>query len=184
MIYAIDKLFTKRLINGWVSSKKNDIDETFKVTLYNPVKKVACVNANNNRPDVKQAGLHQTGLCGFSFDCEAYEIKDGDLLFVLIEGNVTKKTTTTSFIYGDAKRHVREYNSFELDRGDFSIMDYSTHQLFEKFNHLIALKAILIRLRRHKRGKGGRGKFVGVNYLHKNSDFKMFMSILSVFRET
>lgn len=181
--YAIDKLFSKGLINGWVADDYGNENETYKVRLYSPIKEIASLYPILDRPDVKNAGLHETGKCGFSFDCKKYGVKDGDLIFVIIENEKSHEIKTTSFIYGDSQKHVIEYNAFELPRSDFSIMECDSFQLFEKFSHLIALKALLIRLRRNKRGKGGRGKFVGVDYSHQQSDVSLFMSIIYHFRE-
>ncbi|WP_159392326.1 hypothetical protein [Aeromonas rivipollensis] len=183
MKFAIDKLFEKGLINGWVSADNGSEDIVYNVTIRTPEKTVYQDAAIYPRPDVKSAGLHNTGLCGFTFNAKKYGVREGDLIFVELSRDDRSESFTCSFLYAERSETKLEFDRLEIPRDDFSILEKNTRSLFQEYPHLLALKIIMIRLRRYKRGKGGRINFCGVNYDYFNEDWKCFYKIISMYRE-
>ena len=183
MKFAIDKRFDKGLINGWATSDKQDLDIEFSVNIFTPQRKVFSAKANLYRSDVQSAGLHSTGNCGFSFNAHAAGVRDGDLIFIRIGCEEPVEFKSHSFVYGDANNKVEEFSKYELARDDFSIMEESTIALLENHNHLLALKILMIRLRRFKRAKQWRGEFYGIEYSYKETDWELFRNIVTNYRE-
>ncbi|MGE6234282.1 hypothetical protein [Aeromonas media] len=183
MKFSIDKLFHIGLINGWVSGEDDNKDCVYNVTIRTPEKVVYQAQAINFRPDVKSAGLHQTGLCGFSFNAKHFGIREGDLLFVELASVNNEELATHSFLYSVDNVAKQQFDRLEFPRDDFTIMVQNTTSLLRDYPHLLALKILLIRLRRNKRATGWRGQFTGIEYEHKGSDWKLFYYIVSTFRE-
>lgn len=183
MKFAIDKLFHLGLINGWVSADNGSKDIFFKVIIKTPNEIIHQQLAINPRPDVKSVGLHETGACGFSFNAKAYGIREGDFIFIELTREDGEERVTHSFLYAEKDETKLQFDRFEIPRDDFSIMVNPTESILKDYSHLLALKILLIRLRRNKRAKGWRGQFTGIDYEHQESDWKSFYNIVSVFRE-
>lgn len=183
MKLAIDKLFERGLINGWVSANDGNKNSVYKINIKTPEKTIYTSLATNFRPDVKAAGLHETGLCGFSFNAKEYGVREGDLLFIELISEDKKERYTHTFLYAEKNDTKHQFDRFEIPRDDFSIMEKETQLILQDYPHWIALKVLLIRLRRFKRGKGGRIKFCGVAYDHFKNDWECFYKIISIFRE-
>lgn len=183
MKWAIDKLFERGFINGWVVPDDGNSEVIFFVTIRTPEKIVYESLTNTVRPDVKAAGLHETGVCGFSFNAKQHGIRDGDLLFIELMRVDGDEFITHSFLYTESKDTKLQFDSLEIPRDDLSVMDISTKSLWQDYSHLRVLKILLIRLRRNKRAKGWRGRFIGIEYAHKDSDWELFYNIVSTFRE-
>ncbi|QCZ27812.1 hypothetical protein [Leclercia adecarboxylata] len=184
MKFAIDKLFDIGLINGWVAADNGSADIVFKVIIKTPNEIIHQQSANNIRPDVKSVGLHKTGACGFSFNAKAYGVREGDFIFIELMREDGEERVTHSFLYAEKDETKLQFDRFEVPRDDFSIMEKSTELVLKDYPHLLALKILLIRLRRNKRAKGWRGQFSGINYSYKESDWELFYNIISTFRET
>ncbi|WP_370598714.1 hypothetical protein [Escherichia coli] len=183
MKWAIDKLFERGLINGWVASNDGNENNIYQVTIRTPEKTIHTSIANAERPDVKAAGLHDNGKCGFSFKSNEYGIREGDLLFIELMNINKEERVTHSFLYAEKDDTKLQFDRLEIPRDDFSIMEQHTESLLLDYPHLFALKILLIRLRRNKRAKCWRGKFTGVDYEHKENDWALFYYIVSTFRE-
>ncbi len=183
MKWAIDKLFDRGLINGWVSANDGNKNSIYYINIKTPEKTIYSSSVNKFRPDVQAVGLHKTGLCGFSFNAKEHEVREGDLLFIELISEDQKERFTHSFLYAEKGDTKHQFDRLEIPRDDFSIMEKETHLILREYPHWIALKVLLIRLRRFKRGKGGRIKFCGVDYKHFENDWKCFYKIISVFRE-
>ncbi len=183
MKWAIDKLFDRGLVNGWVASDDGSKKVIYNVTFRTPEKIIYETLANNDRPDVRTAGLHETGTCGFSFNAKQYGVREGDLLFVELTSVTSEERATHSFLYAKKNETKLQFERLEIPRDDFSVMDNNTESLLRDYPHLLALKILLIRLRRNKRAKGWRGQFTGVDYKFRDSDWNLFYQIVSTFRE-
>lgn len=183
MKWAIDKLFERGLINGWVSANDGNKDKKYRINIKTPEKTLYIASINNFRPDVKAAGLHETGLCGFSFNARENEVREGDLIFIELISEDEKERFTHSFLYAEKGDTKHQFDRLEIPRDDFSIMDKPTETVLQDHPHLFALKILLIRLRRNKRAKGWRGQFTGVPYEHRDSDWATFYHIVSTYRE-
>lgn len=173
MKYSID--FHNSRISGWVESpssvksiKLSRSDGSFIQTII-----------QHRRPDVVNAGHTNDEICGFVFAEEIDPIKeDGNFLLVEIETqqNIYKK----SLFVGDKKKWKEEFEKFQVvDRSDFSIQNGHAENLFAKNNDIIAFKLLLIRLRRGKRGFGGRISFVGKSYPEMERDWLVFKQFYS-----
>lgn len=57
MKWAIDKLFERGLINGWVSANDGNKDKKYRINIKTPEKTLYSASINNFRPDVKAVGL-------------------------------------------------------------------------------------------------------------------------------
>ena len=183
MKFAIDKLIHIGLINGWVAANDGNKDLNYNITIRTPEKIIYQEKATRLRPDVKSLGLHETGLCGFSFNAKAYGVREGDLIFIELAREDEQEKFTHSFLYAQQDDTKLQFDLFEIPRDDFSIKDNDTQSLLQDYSHLLALKILLIRLRRNKRAKGFRGQFSGIKYEHKESDWELFYYIVSTFRE-
>jgi hypothetical protein len=62
-------------------------------------------------------------------------------------------------------------------------MNTETDKLWQEYPHMLALKLLLIRLRRFKRAKGYRLHFAGVDYNYFQQDWKNFYHTVSNYRE-
>ncbi len=129
MKFSIDKLFHIGLINGWVSGEDDNKDCVYNVTIRTPEKIVYQAQAINFRPDVKSAGLHQTGLCGFSFNAKHFGIREGDLLFVELASVNNEELATHSFLYSVDNVAKQQFDRLEFPRDDFTIMVQDTTSL-------------------------------------------------------
>lgn len=183
MRWAIDKIFERGLVNGWVASDDGNPKDLYCITIRTPEKVIYKNLANSERPDVKAAGLHETGFCGFSFNANLCGVREGDLLFIELISDSGEERVTHSFLYAAKKETQAQFDRFEIPRDDFSIMEQCTSSLLLHYPHLLALKILIIRLRRHKRAKGWRSQFIGVNYDYKESDWNLFYYMVSTFRE-
>jgi len=183
MKFAIDKLIDIGLINGWIADNDGNKNSTYNITIRTPEKVIYQEEATRFRPDVKSLGLHETGLCGFSFNAKAYGVREGDLIFIELAREDEQEKFTHSFLYAQQDDTKLQFDLFEIPRDDFSIMKNDTQSLLHDYSHLLALKVLLIRLRRNKRAKGWRGQFTGVQYEHKESDWELFYHIVSIYRE-
>ncbi|MDU6817565.1 MAG: hypothetical protein E6418_01280 [Leclercia adecarboxylata] len=183
MKYAIDKVFSKGLINGWVAADDGNKNTIYHVKIKTPEKTIYDNVAVIERPDVKAVGLHETGKCGFSFNAKLYGVREGDLLFIELSKQNGEERITHSFLYAVHNETRLKFDSLEIPRDDFSIMDKPTETVLQDHPHLFALKILLIRLRRNKRAKGWRGQFTGVPYEHRDSDWATFYHIVSTYRE-
>lgn len=183
MKWAIDKLFERGLVNGWVASDSGNKSVLYRVTIRTPERIIYNSIASIERPDVKAAGLHETGTCGFSLNAKEHDVREGDLLFVELASINSEERETHSFLYAEKNETKLQFDRFEIPRDDFSIMDQHTSLLLLNYPHLLVLKILIIRLRRHKRAKGWRGQFTGIHYNYKESDWSLFYYIVSTFRE-
>lgn len=82
MRWAIDKIFERGLVNGWVASDDGNPKDLYCITIRTPEKVIYKNLANSERPDVKAAGLHETGFCGFSFNANLCGVREG-IFFLL-----------------------------------------------------------------------------------------------------
>ncbi|MFK3708855.1 hypothetical protein [Leclercia adecarboxylata] len=183
MKWAIDKIFERHLINGWIAADDANNDKIYHVSIRTPEKLVYQAVANLDRPDVKSVNLHTSGLCGFSFNAQLSGIREGDLLLIELISEDKIERHTQSFLYHTNPNTVNQFDNLEIARDDFSIMEKETSSILKDYPHWIALKILLIRLRRNKRAKGWRGKFTGINYEHKETDWALFYYMISTFRE-
>lgn len=183
MKWAIDKLFDRGLVNGWVASDDGSKDVIYNVTFRTPEKVIYTCVASIERPDVRAVGLHETGICGFSFNANEYSVREGDLLFVELASVNSEERATHSFLYSTKNETKLQFDRLEIPRDDFSVMKNNTESLLHDYPHLIALKILLIRLRRNKRATGWRGQFTGIDYKFRDSDWNLFYHIVSTFRE-
>ncbi len=158
-------------IRGWVASA-----EPAKLKIYKDNVFLAEVCSDIYRGDVKDAGLHSTGFCGFSFSAVECNLVEGDIYKVEISANTS--VTTVHRLYGDHKIMLNEFVHLELlPRNDLSHLEPSTTEILKSAPCIFAYKKLMIRLRRGKRGKQSRGEFIGYEYKHKDSDFACFRTL-------
>jgi hypothetical protein len=158
-------------IRGWGSSL-----ETARLKIYKDDTFLAEAHSNIYREDVKNAGLHPTGLCGFSFAETGCDLVEGEIYKIEI---LTSASTVTVYrLYGDHKKMLNEFVHLELlPRNDLSHLEPSTTDILKSAPCIFAYKKLMIRLRRGKRGKQSRGEFIGYEYKHKDSDFAYFRTL-------
>ncbi|MFZ2450574.1 MAG: hypothetical protein WAW36_08645 [Methylovulum miyakonense] len=178
MKYALDYKSGTKYIGGWVSRKDENQSEENVVILLRGLKgEIARVKCDVQRNDVKDAQLHDTGLCGFKFPSE--------LVDTLIDGNfysihiiTPKELVRIPILYGDVDILMDKFYRFELPRDDFTILESTPANLFSSGSDIINFKKLIIRLRRGKRAKCSRGKFEGIDYPHKEIDWTIFRLIV------
>jgi len=160
-----------RAITGWAGP--NEDVSTLKAELFRNGTSVASVPLDVQRKDVKEAGLHPTGRCGFKFSELQHGLVQGNFYHVLI--NSPETSLKKGILYGDVAALMETFDRFEiLPRNDYSILEPSTKALLSQGCDLINLKKLLIRLRRGKRAFQCRRTFKGVEYAHKEEDWNFF----------
>lgn len=171
MNFAVDVNMQLQGILGWVACI-----EIAKVKLYKNGILLGSEVANLYRGDVKDAGLHTTGCCGFSFDASVYELREGDVYDIEIQSE--GRVVNVARLYGDHKKLLEEFVQLELlPRNEISYLLTTAEDLFKEVPFIFAYKRLIIRLRRGKRGKQSAGVFVGYDYESKESDFSCFRTL-------
>lgn len=173
MKYSVNYSPSIKAISGWVSR----IDEGKSVSdvtvllkgLIGGIKEVKC---DIYREDVKLAGVHDTGVCGFRFSQIEHSLIEGN--FYKVEIVVDGQSTVVPLMYGDHNSVKRYFTMFEVPRDDLDIMMSHPILMFKDGCDLLNLKKLMIRLRRGKRSKGWRGRFTGIDYTYQSLDWELF----------
>lgn len=172
MKYSIDFNYAEKFISGWVVSDDNlDISNVF-IELRRKGVLMSSSQLNIQRDDVRIAELHPTGACGFKFDLKKINVVLGFIYEVKII--TPEKVVSKNILNGDPVNIHKEYTLFEIERGDFSILDVEVDDLAEKYNDIIFFKIIIIRLRRGKRANNWRHSFNGKSYKFIEQDWFIF----------
>lgn len=169
---SVDVNLTKKAITGWAVSDTNQNLDDCVVSISRNNDLLASCFLGVQRYDVKKAGLHPDGKCGFEFHSKDVNLVEGSIYHVSFKA--VDGTSSKCVLYGDKSRFVGEFNRFELPRDDFSIMEGHPDDLFKSGDDLLALKKLLIRLRRGKRAHGWRSSFKGYSYPHIHDDWVSF----------
>lgn len=174
---AVDVNLNKSAITGWASSDSNQPLEQCVVKVFRNEVLLGEALLEVQRDDVRQAGLHPTGKCGFQFPAVATGLVPGCIYRVsfFLNGNCA---FSKRVFYGNPTIFIDQFNRFELPRDDFSIMAEGAEALFEDGNDLLAFKKLLIRLRRGKRAHGWRATFKGYPYEFMESDWLVFRAFV------
>lgn len=171
MKFSVDVNMHLSGIRGWVA-----VEEPAKLKLYKDDVLLGEVVADLGRDDVKAAGLHPTGLCGFSFDASEYGLIEGDIYKVEVCSGAS--VVRVFRLYGDHQKMLKEFVLLELlPRDDLSYLEPTTDEVLRSAPCIFAYKKLMIRLRRGKRGKQSRGVFVGYDYESRESDFSCFRAL-------
>lgn len=178
MKFAVDVNMRKKAITGWASSDNKEGLDDCVVKLFRNNTLLATGLLDVQRDDVKNAGLHQNGKCGFEFPSEEIGLIEGNIYRVNFYTDNGASISSKKVLYGDIKHIVDEFNRFELPRDDFSIMEERPEDIFQRGNDLLALKKLLIRLRRGKRAHGWRPLFKGHDYPHIQDDWNVFRTFV------
>lgn len=167
----------KTSITGWVAGDYSL--ETISVTLKRNDEVIKNTELNVMRPDVFKKGLHKTGLCGFSFNKEELNIIDGNIYSITVANGTL--STSKKIVSGDLSILAKEFDSFEIPRKDFSILDIPTSNLAsgDEGSDLIVLKKLIIRMRRGIRGMGSVDGFNPKSYQFMDDDFSLFQSFIT-----
>lgn len=129
------------------------------------------------RPDVKAAGLHSTGECGFIFPEDELGLVKGNIYTVTVMP-ISSEAVVVHRLYGDYAALLKVLSEFEVQpRDDVTCLAVPYEHALEQYTDVVMLKYLLIRLRRGKRAKGCRGRFEGVEYPNRDYDFSRFRSI-------
>lgn len=181
MKYSIDYNPASGLVSGWVADKSCEDIPSAKITFLGLSGAVYDTPSLAMRPDVKGYGLHPTGHCGFVFNPFDNGFVKGDFIKVKISAE-GKNSASKVIILGESEWLSSQFNALEYPRSDFSVMEEPTVEVIRGNPDWLAYKILLIRLRRAKRAKGWRGKFVGFTYEHQQSDWLAFRHIVDVAR--
>lgn len=162
--------FREKEIVGWVSDPKsvNSVELIMKGEV------IAKSFVDQRRKDVVAVGFSSEEICGFLFDCDIdIDLEDGNFLCLKI--NCDKNFFEKYFFIGDFNLWGKNFDNFQVeDRRDFSIQANNINSLFVENKDLIALKILLIRLRRGKRAFAWRGSFSGNVYDEMSNDWLFF----------
>lgn len=181
MKYSIDINNTSKTISGWAASEIGLDIEDGVVILQHIGETIEKIRLSTQRDDVKNAKLHHNGKCGFVFR-DSTNTPLYDRIHDVVIKSTTEKIKKTVFI-GDVDSKIKEFSEFEIDRDDFSIMDEPTDSLKSSNGDLLLTKKLLIRLRRAKRAKNFRGKFIGIEHKHKETDWSLFDKIIRTYQD-
>lgn len=168
-------------LSGWAASARGEALNHPIVTLSQFGKDIITLPFGVFRDDVKNQGIHPDGYCGFVFELTEHGIKSGDIFRIIISA-LNEKPVGKTFIAGNKKIYLKDFQELEYPRDDFSIMEPDTAKLLHENSNLIFLKKLIIRLRRAKRAKGWRLQFSGVNYSYQADDFSLFQKLCTVAR--
>lgn len=176
MKFSVDVNLKRSAITGWASTLDNkNLDECV-VSIYRNELLLSKSTLDIQRDDVKNAGLHPDGKCGFEFSANELGFVEGNIYRVIFEAGSQKKYRHV--LYGDKNKIVRNYDIFEIARHDFSILEVRPKDLFKDGEDLLGLKKLLIRLRRGKRAHAWRQNFRGEPYEYMQEDWKDFRSFV------
>lgn len=169
---SVDVDVKNKAICGWVAANDVVVAE-----LSNRDEKIHSVQCVLPRKDIKALGFHATGECGFAFYEKQHSLVSGNIY--KIDLKISARDERTFFrLYGDKKTLLEDFVRFELlPRDDLSFLHNSTQDVLTASSDIVAYKTLMIRLRRGKRGKGGRGVFAGIEYDHKATDFLCFRKL-------
>lgn len=167
--YSVDADLGNNALCGWFGSAK---DDAF-VDLYHHGRFIARSPCTLSREDVRRAGLHDTGMCGFAFYGAKGDVKPGNIYKIVYHSAGEVKSFYR--LFGDSAALATEFVNFELlPRNDMAFLEATTEQVVNRVSDVLAFKTLMIRLRRGKRANGWRGEFLGVDYKYKDSDFLTF----------
>ena len=174
LTYSID--VANRRISGWAVCR--DMDSVLAELSFLDSRRFT-TRISLDRPDVVRTGFAERSnlRCGFSFYDLEHEIRENSLIVASVK--VRDRSYSKSLFVGDERYASQIFDKHQInDRMDFSVMEKPIQALFEeKKNDLVALKELLIRLRRGKRGYGGRGRFKGHSYTECQNDWHFFREI-------
>jgi len=174
MKYAVDINLKKNSITGWASTDANENIDNCMVSIFRNDNLLHTCALIMQRDDVLKAGLHPDGKCGFVFSNENINLICGSIYKVQFKDSNGKIILSKQVFYGEVKEFIDQFNTFELPRDDFSIMNDGPEELFRSGNDFLAFKKLLIRLRRGKRAHGWRGAFSGHDYPCIHRDWIFF----------
>ena len=182
MKFSVNVRPTLDAISGWISLEdEGKIESNIIIKLYHIHSFIEQTNCNIQRDDVKKAGLHSTGHCGFIFYKDKVHLKEGNFYKVCIF-NEDKQIAATNLIFGKANQLRMKFNRFEiLPRNDFSIMEAPSNAFFNGECDILDYKKLIIRLRRNKRAFSNRIKFKGYDYPHRDTDWSLFRDITNTY---
>ncbi len=178
MNFAVDVNLKINAITGWASGKSNNNLDDCLVSIYRNNILLASTTLNVMRKDVKDAGHHPDGLCGFCFLEKDIKLVKGNIYLVKIFSRENSKSKLV--LYGNSSKISKEYDKFEIIRNDFSILNIKTSDLFIDGEDLLSFKKLMIRLRRGKRAHSMRLSFRGEPYLYVKEDWEMFRSFVDI----
>lgn len=170
MDYSIN--YNKGSLKGWVDSEDPNNTE---IRIFDSLHNLYFTKLGLIRKDVVSKARSKNLNCGFSYE----DIIQGDIEgnFFSYEIQCNSNIASGSKFCGDYEKWMDTFDSFHIhDRKDFSIQEKPIEEIFSNYPDLIAFKLLLIRLRRGKRGFGGRASFKGHDYPLIQEDWLFFKS--------
>lgn len=175
-LWSVDYHRDSNSLTGWYASALSSGENNI-VTIF-PLKGGSHSSKSTlYRPDILEKKLNKSPNCGFDFRQTNLFVNSGDMGIVRFKSRM--EHIEASYICGDKVGISSEFDRLEIPRSDNSIMDPSTSDIVASGSDLLNFKRLMIRLRRHKRGRSWRSRFVGINYKWFDSDWLMFNQIIN-----